>query len=170
MKVFHEVQKFDQWWFRILMLAVFAITIGSIYMSVNEIENDNNQIIVILSATLITFISIVIVMVYMKLETKINEQGIYYKFWPFNLNYRIISWSEIKECYVKEYNPIADYGGWGYRGFTPFRSHGKAFNVKGNIGIQIVLQSRKKILIGTQKKEEAENIINTYNYKLQKRH
>ncbi len=165
MKVFHEVQKFDQWWFRLLIFAVFAITIGSVFMSLNEIKKDLNQIIVIFSATLITFIFIVIVLVYMKFETKINEQGIYYKFWPFILNYRLISWYDIKECYVKEYNPIVDYGGWGYRGFTPFRNKGKAFNVKGNIGIQIVLNSGKKILLGTQKKEEAEIIIKTYNYK-----
>ena len=41
-----------------------------------------------------------------------------------------------------------------------FKGKGVAYNVSGNKGLQIVLKSCKKILIGTQKPEEIEKFAN----------
>ncbi|MCQ0110186.1 hypothetical protein JGC31_01235 [Zhouia sp. CL16] len=63
-------------------------------------------------------------------------------------------------CKVIKYNPIKDYGGYGWR--IGFRGKGKALNIRGNKGIQIIYKNNKKLLIGTQKPELADKTITTY--------
>jgi hypothetical protein len=72
------------------------------------------------------------------------------RFWPFYLKTQFISWQEIKECYVREYSPIAEYGRWGYRVLF-LRKKGQEFNVKGNIG--------------TQRRDEDKRVLKNYNLK-----
>ena len=107
---------------------------------------------------------IIAISFWLKLETKIDEQGIHYGFWPFNLKPKHILWREIKSCYVRKYNPLTEYGGWGYR--SGFGKKSGAMNVKGTIGIQIELSNNKKLLIGTQKEREAKSVLETYKYKI----
>lgn len=64
----------------------------------------------------------------------------------------------MEKCYVRTYSPIREYGGWGFR--QALGEKGKAYNVKGNKGIQIQLKTGKNILIGTQKEKDAQQVIN----------
>ena len=93
-----------------------------------------------------------------RLRTEITQDHIAYSFSPFLNKARVIQWEEVDKCYVRIYSPMKEYGGWGWRtAFT--RDGGKAFNVKGNIGIQLELKDGKNILIGTQKGKEAEEVL-----------
>lgn len=74
-----------------------------------------------------------------------------------------IAWHEIESISVRKYHPIREYGGWGYR--TGFGKKSGAMNVKGNIGIQIVLKNNKKLLIGTQKERDAKSVLHSYSHK-----
>ncbi|MBK5210456.1 MAG: hypothetical protein JJE44_13285 [Flavobacteriaceae bacterium] len=76
-----------------------------------------------------------------------------------------MSWEAISKCYVRNYNAIFEYGDWGLK-FSFRKSRGKSFTVKGNIGLQIALLNGNKILIGTQKKEEIQRTIETYQHKI----
>ena len=58
---------------------------------------------------------------------------------------------------MRTYKPIVEYGGWGLR--SGVFGSGQAFNVYGNIGLQLELKNRKKLLIGTQKKYEIEKAL-----------
>jgi hypothetical protein len=70
--------------------------------------------------------------------------------------YYYVKWSEIKSIQLRKYKPIREYGGWGIRfSFT----EGKAYTIKGDEGIQLVLNSGKKFLIGTQKTKELRNYL-----------
>jgi len=65
------------------------------------------------------------------------------------------------------YYPISEFGGWGLRGGFFFnKGKEKAVNVSGDIGIQLIFKNGKKLLIGTQKKEEAKRVLETYNLKI----
>ncbi len=161
MRIFTEIQKFDQWWFRLLILILTVIIVVSITTGLSEKEFDNSLdfwIVIIVSSTSLALILAIAFL--LKLYTKINEEGIYYGFWPFHNNLNLAKWSEIKKCYVRKYSPIAEYGGWGYRR----RLYGKnrAYNVKGNIGIQIVFKDGRNILVGTQMGDNAQSVINRY--------
>jgi hypothetical protein len=65
-------------------------------------------------------------------------------------NEHTIPWSDIDQIYVREYSPLAEYGGWGIR----YSRNGRAYNVRGNKGIQISKKNGKRILLGTQHPDE----------------
>jgi len=161
MKVFSEEQKFDQWWFRILMIIVFIIIVVATYPVIEKISEDLRvENLLILAVNIVTIAIIIFISFVFTLKTRIDQQGIYYGFYPIKRNLKLIRWEEIDRVYVRQYNPLTEYGGWGYR--VKLGSDSKALNVRGNIGIQIVLKTGKKILIGTQKEQEARNVVNRY--------
>lgn len=159
MKPYNEVQRFTQWWVWALLLVVFCATILPIAILTTENGFDTNYTWAIIFPSAITGL-IVLLFYFLKLETTIDAKGIHYRFFP--LPKKIIPWQEIESCYVRTYSPIKEYGGWGIR----FGFNGKAYNVKGNKGIQVVTKSGKKILFGTQNETEVQNVIDSYKEKL----
>ncbi|MEQ8187089.1 MAG: DUF6141 family protein [Candidatus Eremiobacterota bacterium] len=85
------------------------------------------------------------------LTTEVRADGLYFRFFPFQLSFHKINVSDIKTYEVRTYRPIMEYGGWGIRYSL---TCGKAYNVSGNLGIQLVLKNGSKILFGSQKPEE----------------
>ncbi|RMA58470.1 hypothetical protein [Ulvibacter antarcticus] len=166
MKSFSETQGFDQWWFRALMLVVLVVIIVGLVNTFPTFKDNMTAMISSLGFSLIGVLIIMLVLFYLKLETRIDEQGIQYGFWPFQLNLKLIPWRDISQCYVRKYSPITEYGGWGYRSKL-FSQNPRAMNVKGNIGIQIVLKDGKKLLIGTQQKDTVEKVLKTYSHKIE---
>ena len=163
MRVFIEQQQFNQWWFRGVMLFILATIVFALIMALPEVDSTEPAFWVLIVSCAISLVMIVVIMVFMKLDTKIDEQGVHYAFRPFHRSLRHISWHDMAECYVRKYSPIGEFGGWGYR--FSFGS-GKALNVKGNVGIQIVFTNGKRLLIGTQKSEDAMQVLTTYSHKL----
>ena len=163
MKVFKEEQRFTQLWLIVLM--VISITVP-ILIIVQEYTKENtkittNQLVLTLLGILVSALLIFI----FKLTTRIDEKGIHYQFFPFQFKLKLISWNEITRAYIRIYDPIGEYGGWGLKGGWS-KSKGKAINVSGDIGIQLELKTGKKLLIGTQKKEEATQVLQTYQLKI----
>ena len=74
---------------------------------------------------------------------------------PDHWHFRDIERDKIRKIYVRKYKPIWEYLGWGIR----FGPSGRAYNTMGKIGLQLELKNGRKILIGTQKKEELKEII-----------
>ena len=164
MRVFKETQRFNQWWLRLLVIAVMGVCIAATVNAFDKITEDPTQFWVILIISTLTIVILIFLLVFTRLETKIDEKGIHYKFWPFNLSERLLSWREISSCEVRKYSPISEYGGWGYR--TGFTKNSGALNVKGNKGIQIELKNGKKLLLGTQKGTDVNAVLKTYSGKL----
>ncbi|WP_339610404.1 hypothetical protein [uncultured Planktosalinus sp.] len=156
MKAFKESQKFNQWWLKLILIIVILATAIPVYMIFNENTFEEEMFWPVLIPVIITAAAIIFIFV-LRLETTIDSKGIHYKFYPV-FGQKTIPWNEISECYVRTYSPLAEFGGWGIRwGFN-----GKAYNIKGNKGIQVVIKSGKKILFGTQKENEAKNVIEIY--------
>ncbi|WP_117884475.1 hypothetical protein [Aureibaculum luteum] len=164
MKIFKEQQRFSQWWIYIIIAASLLFMVIPVLVNSNDISNDiAAKTSLIISILLIAGAVILIRM--MTLHTRIDDKGIHYRFTPFQGKKYLIVWNDISNVYVRKYNAITEYGGWGFRGYI-FKSGGKAFNVMGNRGIQIVLKNGKKMLIGTQKEVEAERILDVYKSKI----
>ncbi|MBD3903507.1 hypothetical protein NAL32_00395 [Chryseobacterium sp. Ch-15] len=143
---FTEKQRFTQWWLWLLLSAVMVYTIY------NLIEDRQYFSTLELTLSIALPILIIILFLSLRLETKIDEHGISVRFFPFQITFRYYPWKNIKKAYVRKYSPLAEYGGWGLR--QGLFGTGKAYNVKGNQGLQIILNDEKKVLIGTQKFEE----------------
>lgn len=165
MKIFIEEQKFTQSWLFIGLAIAFAVVTIPIVKdwdnisqgSFGEMLNDLGGVLVILFVfALFNFF---------KLKTRIDEKGVYYQYLPFHFSYRFLPWNMIAKCYVRNYDAIFEYGGWGLK-FSFRKSKGKSFTVKGDIGLQLLLKNGKHLLIGTQKKEEIQRTIETYQDKI----
>ena len=75
----------------------------------------------------------------MRLETEIDHNAISIRVFPFRT--KEIKWDDIQTAYIRTYSPIMEYGGWGIR--YSFRN-GRAYNMSGKIGLQLVLTNGKK--------------------------
>lgn len=165
MKVFIEEQRFTQLWLIIIIIFSSLVPIG---MMINEYQNDKNSF----SLEMVLLISLVIllplgIIFLFKLSTRIDEQGIHYQFFPFHFSLKKIGWNEISKAYVRTYDPIGEYGGWGIKfGLFGNRARGNAVNISGDLGIQLELKNGKKLLIGTQKESEAKSVLETYQNKM----
>ncbi len=157
MRIFKEEQRFTQTWLIIIIVISLIVTLAII---LKEIDKLTTSEIIISIGTIILASGLILLF---KLTTRIDEKGIHYKFFPFHLKFKTVFWNDIENAYVRTYNAISEYGGWGIRGGTLwYKAKGKAINISGNIGIQLELKDGKKLLIGTNKKEQAQDVLSTY--------
>jgi hypothetical protein len=149
---YYEKQRLTQWWIWALMAGVnilfITVCIRQVFMGITfgnqPISNTGLTVIsaIVLLSTVLLF--------YMTLHTYIDKEGIRAWFHPFQVKKKYFPWGEIKKVYIRKYKPLMEYGGWGYR--IGVKS-GKAYNMSGNIGLQIELMNGKKFLIGTNNPE-----------------
>jgi len=105
--------------------------------------------IVFILITLLFVIPLIILLWFFKMKTLVDANVMRITMIPFVK--RSIAYDEIKSWHIKKYRPILDYGGWGVR--IGLR-HSRAYNMRGNIGIQLILINNEKIIIGTQEPDE----------------
>ena len=111
-------------------------------------------------ALILTFVFVVILMTVIwfllnrvKLVVYIDKEGIHYRFPFFIRREKLILKEQIVSYDVRKYRPLSEYGGWGYHTSYFFMDKGIAYNIMGNIGLQLYLADGKKLLIGTQRPE-----------------
>lgn len=139
----------------ILMLEIPTLILVSVVVLSNESDRHEGMLALI---AVFGVMALVMALIFnIKLETRIDEKGIHYKYFPF-IKWRLIEKSQIREAEVKSFNPLTDHGGWGIKG----NSTTKAFTVMGDSGLLIDLGEKKKILIGTQKPRELSEFIENW--------
>jgi len=162
MRIFEEKQWFNQWWVHAINLSLLGALFYFLYKwyiagehvdKVSATDYSGQALVIAL-----VLLSIGLLYIF-KLKTTIDEKGIHYRFIPFHRKIKTISWQDLEICEVRKYNPLSEYGGWGYK--FNFSGEG-ALNVRGNMGIQLKLKSGKKLLIGTQKPKDAQLVIDRY--------
>ncbi len=142
MEPYTETQTFNQPWLKLAIIIPFVTVISGIIWGSHEGTQTTGLIIAFAVLGLVSAL-----FYFSKLETRIDERGITIRFIPYQRYYYFVGWNELEEAYVRQYKPLVEYGGWGLR--FGLKS-GKAFNVRGNKGLQLVLKGGAKILIGTQ--------------------
>lgn len=162
MKVYFENQRFNQWWlYLIFIIPLFALVIPVLLKTEKTMANINLPYYFI---TLLILFLVYLFIFSIKLKTRIDEQGIHYQFFPFNSKLKLIPWSELEQCFCRKYKPLSEFGRWGYNRINS--RNGRALNIRGNWGIQLVFKNGKKLLLGTQKPNDINNILETYTNKL----
>jgi len=85
----------------------------------------------------------------LELTVSVRRSGIDVRFRP--LHRRRLDPTAIRSCEARTYRPILEFGGWGLRrGWKG----GFAYNVRGNRGAQLVLESGERLLLGSQQAED----------------
>ncbi len=90
-----------------------------------------------------------------KLETRIDDQGIHFRYLPFIQKWRLLSKPSIISAEVITFNPLFDYGGWGMKG----NKTTKLYNITGDEGILIDSGESKRTLLGTIKTKELRSFL-----------
>ncbi|MEO9869378.1 hypothetical protein [Ekhidna sp.] len=152
--LFKEEQTFVGTWMWYLVIGISILSVGG--TAVGLIYTQNNEGVIGLIIAAIVTGGIIALFYTSKLYTSIDQDTLYYRYPPFVGSERKILKEDVKEIYVRKYKPIREYGGYGYR--FRFRS-GRALNVSGNEGLQLVLQNNKRILIGTQRPQEMKQAV-----------
>jgi hypothetical protein len=156
--LFQESQRFRQpWLYAILIASDLLIVYLLIRYSVFEPEEFDLTATIILIVTLLLMILLTVGFHAIQLLTEIRQKGIYYRFKPFQKKFKEIRFDELESVQVKKYNPIKEYGGWGIR--PGGKKKGKAYNVSGNMGIHFNFKDGHKFLLGTQKPESVNKVI-----------
>ncbi len=166
--IFEEQQMFRySWSYWLLVTCTAPIAIGGLFGIYQQIilgqplgdkPLNDTGLIIGTSLTLILVIGLILLFHFMVLKVYVDHSQINYSFFPFVRKTKSIGKSDIEKLEVRKYNPIWEYGGWGYRTRL---GNGEAMNVKGNKGLQIKFKDGKKLLLGTQKSEELEEAVNT---------
>jgi hypothetical protein len=156
---FKEEQKFTQVWIWMLLIALSVLwvwqLVQQVFVGVPFGSNPSPDIVIILTG-LFPLLTIILFR-WLTLETIINEEGVGYRFKPFQRKLKVIKAGDILRFEVKKYSPLKDYGGWGIR-LGSFNK-GKAYNVSGNQGVLIEFKNGKKFMLGTQKPSEIRSAL-----------
>ena len=140
---FKEKQSFITWWLIMLVFGLLLVTGYALMQIVNVVSISSFAII----------LSIAIYLLFVRLHTSIDENGIEITFFPFATKLRW-HWSDIAHISIVKYS-FSDYGGWGYRR----NSTTIAYTTKGKFGIELILKSGKRFMVGTQHPDKIENVI-----------
>jgi hypothetical protein len=85
------------------------------------------------------------------LKTQINVTGIYVRYSPFQASFISYSFEDIQDLYIRKFNALNEYNGWGIK----WGAMGKSYTVTtNNTGIQLILKSGERVLIGTQQAKQ----------------
>ena len=116
MSSFTETQKFRQWWLWAILLAIMAFSFYSVYNSISEARGEEDTFLYV--QVLVAVIGPLLVgalFYFMRLETRVDSTGIYYRFFPIHLTEQTILWDEVASVTLRKYNSLKEYGGWGLR-------------------------------------------------------
>jgi hypothetical protein len=157
---YREEQSFRQWWVWLLVVAAAApawwIFVQQIILGCPLGESppaDWSASVVWVAVGLglpLLFWSI-------KLTTEVTADQLVIRYRP--LTRRIISLADIQEATVRTYRPVAEYGGWGLKGWS---RRNIAYNVSGRQGVQLVLRDGRRIMLGSQSPEELARAIEAH--------
>lgn len=84
----------------------------------------------------------------MRLAVEVSADTLTIRYVP--LTKRIVPLADIKEVEARTYKPLREFGGWGIHG----PAHHRAYNVSGNLGVEVTLRSGDIIMIGSQRASE----------------
>jgi hypothetical protein len=156
-RIFKEEQTYRNTWVVYLVLMLEIPTLVIVATLVFTGESDKQEGVIGLVAMFVIMVAVMSLLFNIKLETRIDEKGIHYQYFPF-IKWRHIEWSRVRTAELQTFNPIAEYGGWGIKGNRTT----KAYTVIGNTGLLIDFGEKKKVLIGTQRPRELGDFIENW--------
>lgn len=150
-QTFNEKQRTTQWWIWAVVVLVTTTFFWSFIQQIILGQPLGNKPApdFVMYILLAIPIALILLIVSLKLITRIDDQAIFIHYIPFMR--RSIPWGDISKVEVIDYHPIREFGGWGLR--YGIRRRSRAYTVSGRHGLSIELKNGSKVLIGTNKPE-----------------
>ena len=164
---FKEEQRFNRPLGWVIFIVLFSSAMIPFVIGINQQliqgepwgDNPMSDKGLIVSAILVFLLMIGLVFLFVKLRliVEVKEDGIRYSYPPVINKKRNLLKNRIDSFKLRKYRPVMEYGGWGV--MTGSQKWGKAYNVYGNIGMQLYLKDGTKILFGTQRGEAFQRAV-----------
>lgn len=156
-RIFKEEQTYRGTWvfYAVIMLEIPTLVLVSVLTLTSKTERQEALLALVIVASIMALA--VALLANIKLETRIDEKGIHFKYFPF-VRWRLIERSQIKNATIITFNPLMDHGGWGIKG----NRETKAYTILGDNGLLVDGGEKKKVLIGTQKPKELSDFIENW--------
>ncbi|NAW52216.1 hypothetical protein GNY06_12800 [Elizabethkingia argentiflava] len=153
--LYEEKQKLSTWCYVLLWspLTLMLYTLYQYFILDKSLDNTPTASIA-LSVVTVFYICFLYFCHQITLRALIKEDGLHIRYFPF-CSHRSYPWIDMEEISVKQYSPLTDYWGWGYRE----AEDEVVYTMKGSQAIKITLMNGKKILIGSQLPEDMSSII-----------
>lgn len=157
--LFEETQRSYVWYLWVLVLIAPAILTYALITQLFFDRPFGDQPVPDLALVvmwLIFGVGLVALFLSSRLVTRVEQNGVFIRYYPFHLNGVYFPANDIEKAEARVYRPIREYGGWGIR----YGWRGKAYNVRGNEGVEITLRDRRRtVLIGSQRAPELQAAV-----------
>lgn len=153
--LFEEEQRIPRAWLWLLVPILSAGSLAAILAMVfAEGERSVGRVIGVVSVLTVTNVVVLTLMLKLRLVVEVDRRAIRVRMPP--LVDRRLRLEDVTAWEAREYRPIREYGGWGIRYSL---RNGRAYNMSGRYGVQLVMANGKRILIGSQRAEELAEAI-----------
>jgi hypothetical protein len=150
--LYHEEQRFRQWWVWILVVAPAALAwwpfiqqiVGGEPVGQNPAPDWLVGLIWLLIGVGLPLLFGITALV---LEVTADEVSVNYR--PFKR--RTIALRDIAQVQARTYNAVKEYGGWGIKGWS---KDNVAYNVSGDRGVELTLRDGRRVMLGSQRPDE----------------
>lgn len=156
--IYHEIQKWSLGFRCFLLVLLAATSVFGVFATVREITDGSAQpaaVLLILICGVLIPLGIAYLIWIFRLETEVRQNGLRIRFFPFHRDFKVFELEDLSEYRVRRYRPLLEYGGWGIR----WGLKGRAYNVSGNQGVQLVFKDGKRLLLGSARPNELEVAI-----------
>jgi hypothetical protein len=149
--VFNEEQTYRGTWVIYLLILIELPTLILLLVLLFN-SKDKSEMGLVLTLVLGTLGFVFLLILNLKLETRIDQSGVSFRYFPFIQSWLKFPKETIQSISVINYSPITDYGGWGFKE----NKTTKAYSILGDRGLLLDVGGKKKIMIGTLKAKELE--------------
>ena len=161
MNSFSEIQRFRVRWAWVGVIAMNCLFMYAIIQQIvlGKPFGTKPAPDVVLIAVEIFLLLLLFFVMSIRLKTSYSSEGIQYRFYPFQFATTTIGWDELSDAYIREYNSLFEYGGWGIRYGS--NKTGRAINTSEscNKGLQLRFSNGKLLLIGTKNPVALQKIL-----------
>jgi hypothetical protein len=89
------------------------------------------------------------------LDVRLDATGAHYRLLPLQWHWQHVAWPEVARAYLRRYDPLGEYGGWGIKG----SAQNRAYNIANDEGLQLELRDGRRVLLGTQRPAELAQVL-----------
>ena len=174
---YFERQRFRKWWLLLFLFGINALFISGcikqIVLGVAWGNNPMNDVSLIILTICIFLLSLYVF--FSHLDMEVSREGIYWRFFLLEFRSHFLSWDEIDNYEVSQYDPLS-FGGWGikYKGsIVRIKSinislinsslesrKATVYSTSGNYALKLKLKDGRHIFIGTRHPDELNSILN----------
>ncbi len=152
---YYEEQRFTN--VRWLWLVLALIILLPLLLTFNDRGMNQQEIIMLLLSTLFASVPVVAILLYSKLQLRIDDVGIHYKFFPGVWKWKTIAKTEIESFEFSTMNSIFEKLECGYS--RNLFSNSIRMNITGKKFLRMKLKDGRRIKIGSENPEEMERAL-----------